>query len=60
MTVPKQDDAGNGIDLLPPKDGIKGGRAKELTDSVHSAFEDEPNDDNSHYFPDHTDKVSMT
>jgi hypothetical protein len=57
MTVHKQEDGGNGIDLLPPKDGIKGGRAKELTDSVHSAFEDEPDQDNAHYFPDHTDKV---
>jgi hypothetical protein len=49
------DDAWNGVDLLPPKVS----RAKELRDSVQSAFEDKPNKDNSHYFPDHTDKVCI-
>ena len=44
------------VDLLPPKK-IKGGKAKELEESVEEAFEDKPNKDNSHYIPEHTDKV---
>jgi len=49
-------DSGVAVDLLPPKDGIKGGQAKELQSSVEEAFEDKPTADNSHYIPDHTDK----
>lgn len=49
-------DSGVAIDLLPPKDGVKGGQAKELQASVEEAFEDKPNEQNSHYIPDHTDK----
>ena len=45
------------IDLMPPKGGPKGGRAKELSSSVEEAFEDKPNPENSHYVAGYVDKV---
>jgi len=44
------------IDLMPPKGGPKGGRAKELSSSVEEAFEDKPNPENSHYVAGYVDK----
>ena len=50
------DDSDDSIDLLPPKE-IKGGKGKALESSIEEAFEDKPSSKNSHYLPDHTDKV---